>query len=58
MGWLVLQGLAVVLVADFAIATATGEVTTIRSVAQSAGLWKDEASFEKTHSQKKVGVPE
>lgn len=52
MGYLVLQGLAVVLLADLAIATVQNEPTTIRSVAQSAGLWLDPPAFEKTHDQK------
>ncbi|KAL9527646.1 hypothetical protein SMMN14_08696 [Sphaerulina musiva] len=58
MAWLVLQGLAVVLVADLAIATATGEPTTIRSVAQSAGLWQDAPPFKQTHVQKKLNEAE
>lgn len=55
MGYLVLQGLAVVLLADFAIATVQNEPTTIRSVAQSAGLWLDPPPFEKIHNEKQEG---
>lgn len=50
MGYLVAQGLAVVLLADFAIATVQNEPTTLRSVAQSAGLWTEGKPFEKAHS--------
>lgn len=52
MGYLVLQGLAVVLLADLAIATAQNEPTTIRSVAQSAGLWLEAPAFEEIHESK------
>lgn len=51
MGYLVLQGLAVVLLADLAIATAQGETTTVRSVCQSAGFWKEEKGFGETHGK-------
>ena len=53
MGVLVLQGLGVVLLADLAIATAQGEPTTIRSVAQSAGFWKQPPAFDQTHASDK-----
>lgn len=53
MGYLVAQGLAVVLLADLAFATATGQSTTVRSVAQSAGYWMDAPPFNKAHEQKK-----
>lgn len=46
MGYLVVQGLAVVLLADLAIATALNQPTTIRSVVQTAGLWNDTPEFE------------
>nr|OQO32186.1 hypothetical protein B0A51_00555 [Rachicladosporium sp. CCFEE 5018] len=45
MGYLVLQGLALVLLADVGIATATGEHTIVRQVAQSAGFWKGGPEF-------------
>lgn len=51
MGYLVLQGLAVVLLADLAIATVQGETTTVRSVCQSAGFWKGEKGFGETHGK-------
>ncbi|EME84803.1 uncharacterized protein MYCFIDRAFT_195757 [Pseudocercospora fijiensis CIRAD86] len=46
---LVLQGLGVVLLADLAIATAQGEPTTVRSVAQSAGFWKQPPPLHHAH---------
>ncbi|GIZ45298.1 hypothetical protein CKM354_000847100 [Cercospora kikuchii] len=54
MALLVLQGLGIVLLADYAIASVTGEATTVRSVAQSAGYWQDAPPFKQTHGQKKV----
>ncbi|KAM3416688.1 hypothetical protein BST61_g8279 [Cercospora zeina] len=54
MALLVLQGLGIVLLADYAIASVTGEATTVRSVAQSAGYWQDAPPFKQTHEQKKV----
>ncbi|EGP89214.1 uncharacterized protein MYCGRDRAFT_85399 [Zymoseptoria tritici IPO323] len=53
MGWLVVQGLGVVLLADLAFATLTNDRTTIRSVAQSAGYWKDPPPFDEVHGLKK-----
>ncbi|CAK3880564.1 Hypothetical predicted protein [Lecanosticta acicola] len=50
MGYLVLQGLAVVLLADLTFATVSGETTTIRSVAQSAGFWKEQ-EFGEVHGK-------
>jgi len=49
MGYLVLQGLGIVLLADWAIAVAWGQPTTIRSVCQTAGLLKEPTAFEKLH---------
>lgn len=49
MGYLVAQGLAIVLLADLAIAVVRGEPTTIRTVCQTAGFWKDPPEFEKLH---------
>ena len=51
MGYLVAQGLAIVLLADLAFATVTNEPTTIRSLCQTAGFWKDTPPFDKTHDQ-------
>lgn len=49
MGYLVAQGLAIVLIADFAIATLTNEPTTIRTVAQTAGFWTEGRKFGEVH---------
>lgn len=49
MGYLVLQGLGIVLLADWAIAMAWGQPTTIQNVCQSAGLLEEPTSFEKLH---------
>ena len=49
MGYLVAQGLAIVLLADLAIATVQNEPTTVRAVFQTAGLWKDPPPFEIVH---------
>ena len=51
MGYLVAQGLAIVLLADYGIATVTNEMTTVRAVCQTAGLWKDTPPFEKIHHE-------
>ena len=48
MGYLVAQGLGVVLLADYAIAVLRGEPTTVRSVCQQAGYWRD-PDFTKLH---------
>jgi hypothetical protein len=53
MGYLVLQGLGVVLLADLAFATLSNDRTTIRAVAQSAGFWKDPPAFNESHGTKK-----
>ena len=50
MGYLVAQGLAVVLLADLGIAMLRDEPTTVRSVCQSAGFWKD-PDFKKLHEE-------
>ena len=39
--YLVVQGLAIVLLADLGVATAMGDITTFRSICQAGGLWKD-----------------
>lgn len=49
MGYLVAQGLAIVLLADWLVAVVQNEPTTIRSVFQSAGLWKDVPAFRNLH---------
>ncbi|RMY92412.1 hypothetical protein D0861_02513 [Hortaea werneckii] len=50
MGYLVAQGLAVVLLVDLGIAMLRGEPTTVRSVCQSAGFWKD-PDFKRLHEE-------
>ena len=49
MGYLVAQGLAVVLLADLAFATVTNEHTTVRAICQTVGLWKEPPKFEQVH---------
>lgn len=51
MGYLVAQGLAIVLLADLAFATVTNEPTTVRAILQQAGLWKDAPAFENVHAE-------
>ncbi len=53
MGYLVVQGLAVVLLADLGISTAIGKTTIVRSVCQEVGLWKETPEFEKLDLGKK-----
>lgn len=48
-GYLVVQCLAVVLVADYAIALVHGQQTTTRSICQSAGFWNDAPTFTYKH---------
>ncbi|KAK5128078.1 hypothetical protein LTR85_005195 [Meristemomyces frigidus] len=50
MGYLVAQGLAIVLLADLAFATLQNEPTTVRAVCQSAGFWQEQ-EFEKLHGK-------
>ena len=57
MGYLVAQGLAIVLIADLAIAMVQNEPTTIRSVCQSAGFWRDQ-EFRSLHGEELVDVKE
>lgn len=52
MAYLTLQGLAIVLLVDFAIASVQNEKTTIRSVAETAGLWRDQPAFSEVHDPK------
>lgn len=49
MGYLVAQGLAVVLLADVGIATLLNHQTVVRSIAQSAGFWKEGPTFNDSH---------
>ena len=59
MGYLVAQGLAVVLLADLAFATLTNEPTTIRAICQTVGLWKEPPKFEQIHyDTKPEGIEE
>lgn len=51
MGYLVAQGLAIVLLADLAIAAVQNEPTTVRSVCQTAGFWKDTPEFRQQHGK-------
>jgi hypothetical protein len=51
MGYLVAQGLAVVLLADLAFATVTNEHTTLRAICQTVGLWREPAKFEQIHHE-------
>jgi len=45
MGYLVAQGLAVVLLVDLGFASLLGHSTITRKIAQSAGIWKEEQPF-------------
>ena len=49
MGYLVAQGLAVVLLVDLGFATVFGHSTIMRKIAQSAGVWKEDPPFETHH---------
>ncbi|KAK5118359.1 hypothetical protein LTR62_002873 [Meristemomyces frigidus] len=49
MGYLVVQGLVVVLLGDLAIATIRNEPTTVRSVCEAAGIVKKAAEFDVAH---------
>jgi hypothetical protein len=49
MGYLVAQGLAVVLLVDVSFATVLGHQTIIRKIAQSVGIWKEAPSFDTHH---------
>ena len=50
MGYLVAQGLAVVLLVDLAFASVLDHQTITRKIAQSAGLWKEEPPFNTHHN--------
>lgn len=56
MGYLVAQGLAIVLIADLAIATVINEPTTIRSVCQTVGIWKAPPPFDNLHDEAKAAA--
>jgi hypothetical protein len=49
MGYLVMQGLAVVLLADFGFAKLLNHPPVMLKIAQSAGIWKGECSFKHQH---------
>lgn len=51
MGYLVLQGLAIVLLADYGFASLLGHPTVVQKVARSAGLWKDGPTFDQVHKR-------
>jgi hypothetical protein len=50
MGYLVAQGLAVVLFVDVSFATVLGHQTIVRKIAQSAGIWKEPPPFDTHHA--------
>lgn len=49
MGYLVVQGLALVLLADYGFAALLDHPTVVRKVAQSTGLWQEGPSFKQAH---------
>ena len=49
MGYLVAQGLAVVVLGDLAIAALRGEPSTTRLFCQAAGFWRDPPKFGEVH---------
>jgi len=49
MGYLVFQGLALVLLADYGFATLLGHATVVRKVIQSTGWWERGSSFKTAH---------
>jgi hypothetical protein len=51
MGYLVMQGLALVLLADYGFAKLLNHPPVMRKIAQSAGIWKEECSFEHQHKR-------
>ena len=53
MGYLVMQGLALVLLADFGAAKLFNHQTVLQSIAQSAGIWNDPPTFEASHQSGK-----
>jgi len=50
MGYLVLQGLALVLLADYGFASLLDHPTVIKKVAQSTGMWQEGSSFKDAHT--------
>lgn len=50
MGYLVAQGLAVVLLGDYAIATVRDTTTVARSLFEATGMWKQPPTFARLHS--------
>lgn len=55
MGFLVVQGLAVVLLVDYGFAMFLNHTTITRKIAQSAGIWRDTPSFEDYHKPSSRG---
>jgi len=49
MGYLVMQGLVVVLLADLGFAKLLNHSPVLLRIAESAGIWKEERSFEHQH---------
>jgi hypothetical protein len=54
MGYLVVQGFVVVLLADLGFATVLGHSSITGRIAQSAGIWKENPSFEDHHATRSV----
>lgn len=55
MGFLVMQGLAVVLLVDYGFAMFLNHTTITRKIAQSAGIWREGPSFEDHHKPNSQG---
>jgi hypothetical protein len=54
MGYLVVQGFVVVLLADLGFATVLGHSSITGRIAQSAGIWKENPSFEDHHATRSI----
>lgn len=52
MGYLVAQGLAIVLLGDAAFAYLTNQQTNVRAISQSFGFWMDGPKFDRVHDGK------
>lgn len=58
MAYLVVQGLAIVLLGDLAFATIMNDKTIVRSVAQAGGVWLDPPPFGEIHEKSGERVAE
>ncbi len=58
MAYLVVQGLAIVLLGDLAFATIMNDKTIVRSVAQVGGVWLDPPPFGEIHEKSGERVAE